>query len=131
MRGKKPYDPYDRRTSDGRPAGYARTDKPSPPGGMSRKEWTDYRKSVGLYKPRKGNPYHLPKGPHGGEFTSGPDSAAAKETEKKHKPLQRMSSKELANMASDLGVAEHRVYKLHGGPVKKELLISHIKDRIK
>ncbi len=34
----------------------------------------------------KGNPYHVPSGPHGGEFTHGPNSAQAKTTEKQHTP---------------------------------------------
>lgn len=45
---------YDRRTSDGRPAGYEKgRGQRKPIGGMTPKERLEYRKSVGLYKPRK------------------------------------------------------------------------------
>lgn len=43
---------FDRRFREG-----VRTEKTNkrskPPGGMTRKEWLEYRKAVGLYKPRK------------------------------------------------------------------------------
>ena len=44
----------------------------------SKKNPFDYHHPKAHVAGWKGNPYHLPKGPSGGQFTHGPDSAEAR-----------------------------------------------------
>ncbi len=63
----------------------------------------------------KGNPYHLPSGsPSGGEFTHGPDSAKAKETERVHKPKKTAFDRALARTQK----AQARQAKIDAAPKK-------------
>ena len=43
--------------------------------------------------------------------------------------LQRMRAMDLARLAGEWGIPEHRVWKLRGGPVRKEILIAYILER--